>query len=238
MLLFFGSPTNQLCGLGPVTSSLLTSVKWDHDTIYLAGLFWGFRWDDENNVLRMGLAEWPLNRFWLVSRLGASLQFYPQRRRTVSASRTQTYFSTVLPRALQGASQSCLNVVEKHWLTCSRLRFYVSGMQKITESSEFAVQSFSPLSQWNMYKEIKSCTKIVGNFIPRPARSLTCVLICYIWPVRRHVALSNLGFLGGIVKIHFKKQKFELTRQVPQSLAPVPAGPCDPRILGLWQKAS
>lgn len=109
---------------------------------------------------------------------------------------------------------------------------------KITDFSKCAVQRFSLLSQWNMFKEIKSYTDIVGNFIPRPARSLTCVLICYIWPVRRHVALSNMGFFGGIVKIRLKKQKFELTWQVPQTLAPVPAGPCDPRILGLWQKAS
>jgi len=58
-----------------------------------------------------------------------------------------------------------------------------------------------------MFKKIKFCTKIVENFIPRPAHSLTCVLICYVRLIRRHVSLPSVGFLEGIVKIHFKKKR-------------------------------
>ena len=45
------------------------------------------------------------------------------------------------------------------------------------------------------------------NLIPRPAHSLTCVLICYVRLIRRHVSLSYLTVLEGIVKIHFKKKR-------------------------------
>lgn len=83
-------------------------------------------------------------------------------------------------------------------------------------------------------RRLNFAQKLWRTFIPRPAHSLTYCsdLLCTTY---KKACFSFLfDCFGGIVKMHFffkRKKKFEWTWQVPQTVASVPAAPCDPRIL-------